>query len=226
MKLPFMVMGVAMSVIFIAISSPKVKAQKSNDILGLIQTPQLLDSVIINEAKAKPAPAPNIVLVKPGESLTKIALENNTSFSRIYDANPSVQNPDLIFPGESLRIPTQDEQLSSRPLPVNAPSEEVVQKVKTVSEKQIPAETYSGDSTVWDQLAKCESGGNWAINTGNGYYGGLQFNSGTWLSNGGGAFATRADLASREQQIVVAEHMRAGRGFSPWPGCSAKLGLS
>jgi hypothetical protein len=81
------------------------------------------------------------------------------------------------------------------------------------------------DGGVWDRLAACESGGRWNINTGNGYYGGLQFNAGTWLSNGGGQYAPRADLATREQQIAVAENLRAARGFSPWPACARKLGL-
>ena len=83
----------------------------------------------------------------------------------------------------------------------------------------------SGDA-VWDLLAQCESGGNWAINTGNGYYGGLQFSYGTWLGYGGGEFAEYAHLATREQQIIVAERLHAARGFAPWPACSAKLGLS
>jgi hypothetical protein len=87
-----------------------------------------------------------------------------------------------------------------------------------------PVVTYDG-GTVWDQLAQCESGGNWAINTGNGYYGGLQFSYGTWLGYGGGEFAEYAHLATREQQIIVAERLHAARGFSPWPACSAKLGL-
>src|SRR5690349_18704749 len=74
----------------------------------------------------------------------------------------------------------------------------------------------------WDAVAKCESGGNWHINTGNGYYGGLQFNQGTWAGNGGKAYASRADLASRSQQIAVAEHLYARRGLSPWPVCGKK----
>jgi resuscitation-promoting factor RpfA len=74
----------------------------------------------------------------------------------------------------------------------------------------------------WDAIAKCESGGNWHINTGNGYYGGLQFNQGTWAGNGGKAYAARADLASRSQQIAVAEHLYARRGLSPWPVCGKK----
>jgi resuscitation-promoting factor RpfB len=75
----------------------------------------------------------------------------------------------------------------------------------------------------WDAVAQCESGGNWAANTGNGFYGGLQFDSGTWLANGGGAYAPRADLASREQQIAVANRLYAARGSSPWPVCGQYL---
>ena len=79
---------------------------------------------------------------------------------------------------------------------------------------------------AWDALAQCESGGNWAINTGNGYYGGLQFSSGTWLAYGGGQYAPTANLASREQQIAIATKVRDARGgYGDWPACSAKLGL-
>jgi resuscitation-promoting factor RpfB len=80
-----------------------------------------------------------------------------------------------------------------------------------------PAPSNSGGWSVnWDAIATCESGNNWSINTGNGYYGGLQFDIGTWLSNGGGQFAPRADLASKDQQIQIAERVYAARGLSPW----------
>lgn len=78
----------------------------------------------------------------------------------------------------------------------------------------------------WDRLAQCESGGNWAINTGNGYHGGLQFNAQTWQAYGGGEFAPTANLATREQQIVVAERTLAQQGWGAWPACSASLGLN
>ena len=84
--------------------------------------------------------------------------------------------------------------------------------------------TYDGDS-VWDDLARCESGGNWAINTGNGYYGGLQFSVPTWEGYGGAEFAAYPHEASREEQIAVAERLRAARGYGPWPACRLKLGL-
>ena len=72
---------------------------------------------------------------------------------------------------------------------------------------------------MWDRIAQCESGGNWSINTGNGYYGGLQFDRGSWLANGGADFASRADLASRAQQITVANRYYAKAGLGPW-GCA------
>jgi uncharacterized protein YabE (DUF348 family) len=81
-----------------------------------------------------------------------------------------------------------------------------------------------GDA-VWDEIAQCESGGNWSINTGNGYYGGLQFNQETWLDNGGGAYAPRADLATKAQQIAIADRVRAARGLEPWQ-CASELGLT
>jgi uncharacterized protein YabE (DUF348 family) len=79
------------------------------------------------------------------------------------------------------------------------------------------APTSSGSSGVnWDGIANCESTNNWSINTGNGYYGGLQFDSRTWLGAGGGQYAPRADLATREEQIAIAEVLYSQRGLSPW----------
>lgn len=78
----------------------------------------------------------------------------------------------------------------------------------------------------WDRLAQCESGGNWQINTGNGYHGGLQFHPQTWIGHGGGEFAPTANQASREQQIVVAERVLASQGWGAWPACSSALGLN
>jgi peptidoglycan hydrolase-like protein with peptidoglycan-binding domain len=82
-----------------------------------------------------------------------------------------------------------------------------------------PASTRPLDlsrAAMWDRIAQCESGGRWNINTGNGYYGGLQFNNATWLSVNGDDFAPRADLATREEQITVANRLYALRGLQPW----------
>ena len=85
-----------------------------------------------------------------------------------------------------------------------------------------PAAQAETGGTVWDKLAQCESTGNWAINTGNGFSGGLQFTPGTWRAFGGTGVAHHA---SREAQIVVAERVLAKQGWGAWPACSSKLGL-
>jgi len=96
-------------------------------------------------------------------------------------------------------------------------------QTEKVGTKPRPAPPVSTSGLNWDAVAACESGGNWHINTGNGFYGGLQFDYSTWLSNGGGAYAPRADLATREQQIAIANKVYAARGSSPWPVCGQYL---
>jgi hypothetical protein len=90
------------------------------------------------------------------------------------------------------------------------------------ADESAPARPSNGGNTVWDRLAQCESGGNWSINTGNGYYGGLQFLPSTWRAAGGSGMPHQA---SRAEQIRVAENLRQEAGFRPWPQCAAKLGL-
>jgi nucleoid-associated protein YgaU len=84
----------------------------------------------------------------------------------------------------------------------------------------------AADSGVWDRIAQCESGGNWHINTGNGYYGGLQFSAGTWRAYGGAAYAATADKATKAQQITVATKVQRSQGWGAWPVCSARAGAS
>jgi len=78
-------------------------------------------------------------------------------------------------------------------------------------------------ASEWDAVAQCESGGNWSINTGNGYYGGLQFSASTWAAYGGTAYAPQADQASKAQQIAVAEKVLASQGKGAWPVCGTGL---
>ncbi|MFF2045772.1 transglycosylase family protein [Kitasatospora sp. NPDC058170] len=79
---------------------------------------------------------------------------------------------------------------------------------------------------TWDKVAQCESGGNWSINTGNGFYGGLQFTSSTWAAFGGTAFASQANQATKDQQIAIAEKVLASQGPGAWPVCSVQAGLT
>jgi uncharacterized protein YabE (DUF348 family) len=106
--------------------------------------------------------------------------------------------------------------------PLRAPVSTVVHYGTKERPAPTPAPTtnYAGGSSAWDRIAACESGGNWAANTGNGYYGGLQFNLGTWHAYGGSG---RPDQNSREAQIAVAERVRAAEGgYGAWPVCGAR----
>ncbi|RAJ44869.1 LysM domain-containing protein [Kitasatospora sp. SolWspMP-SS2h] len=84
----------------------------------------------------------------------------------------------------------------------------------------------AADVSTWDKVAQCESTGNWSINTGNGFYGGLQFTSSTWAAFGGTAYAPQADQATKAQQIAVAEKVLASQGPGAWPVCSVQAGLT
>jgi resuscitation-promoting factor RpfB len=96
-------------------------------------------------------------------------------------------------------------------------------KTTTESSSGSSSSTSSTPSgSVWDKLAECESGGNWSINTGNGYYGGLQFSLSTWRAYGGSGMPHEA---SREEQIAIAKKLQADAGWGAWPACSSKLGL-
>ncbi|CAM3555893.1 transglycosylase family protein [Smaragdicoccus niigatensis] len=100
------------------------------------------------------------------------------------------------------------------PLPAPAP---VIEQVAVID-----APAYAGGHN-WDAVAQCEAGGNWSINTGNGYYGGLQFSIDTWNAYGGGEYAARPDLASRDAQIAIAEKVLAAQGAGAWPTCGSNL---
>ena len=178
-------------------------------------------------AAPTPEPAkPLTVAVAPGDNLTSLAAANGTSYQRLYDANPDITNPDLIIPGQEIRVPTPDEVLATRPLPVTvvaaappAPASVAPAARSTAAPSSAPA--VAGGS-VWDGLAACESGGNWAINTGNGFYGGLQFTLASWNAVGGTGMPNEA---SREEQIARGQILQARGGWGNWPACTAKLGI-
>ena len=113
------------------------------------------------------------------------------------------------------RTPVEAPKATTNAAPAPAPP-------ANTSAPQPPAAPAGG---VWDQLAQCESGGNWSINTGNGYYGGVQFSAQTWKAFGGGQYAPLAHQASKSQQIAIAQKVKATQGWGAWPSCSAKIGL-
>ncbi|MEO6794287.1 MAG: transglycosylase family protein [Mycobacterium sp.] len=102
---------------------------------------------------------------------------------------------------------------------VVVPARDSVLRVGAKPGTEVPPSIYG---SAWDSIAGCESHNNWAINTGNGFYGGVQFDYGTWVANGGLRYAPRADLATREEQIAIAEVTQARQGWGAWPVCSGR----
>ncbi|MEU6645694.1 transglycosylase family protein [Saccharomonospora sp. NPDC046836] len=131
-------------------------------------------------------------------------------------------------PGEMIvtyRVTKKNDQEVAREELSSKIVKEAEAKIVRVGTKQPPQPVVTNGGT-WDSLAQCESGGNWAINTGNGYYGGLQFNKSTWDAYGGSQYASYPNDATREQQIAIATKVRDDRGgYGAWPACSSKLGL-
>lgn len=179
-------------------------------------------------------PVSHNVTVQSGDSLTTIAQTNATTYVRIYDANTNINNPDLIYPDQVIRIPANSEQLADRALPSDAPVATVAPTPAPVTNDQVVAPApvapavvatpvaYTGGGSVWTSLANCESSGNWAIDTGNGFYGGLQFTLSSWEAVGGSGYPNNA---SPSEQIARAEILQSRQGWGAWPACSAKLGL-
>jgi len=126
---------------------------------------------------------------------------------------------DVLF-----RITFENGERAKRTELTSSPISEPVEAIVRVGTKERPVATdFSSGSSVWDELADCESGGNWAANTGNGYYGGLQFNLSTWQSYGGTGYPNEN---SRETQIAIATKVRdANGGYGSWPACSQEMGL-
>ena len=89
----------------------------------------------------------------------------------------------------------------------------------------VTAPAQAASQRTWNRLANCESSGRWHINTGNGYYGGLQFGRATWRAYGGRRFAHNAHRATKREQIRIGERVRRGQGWRAWPTCSRRIGL-
>lgn len=166
------------------------------------------------------------VKVLTGDSLSTIAKAHGTTYVRLFDANPKISDPNLIFPGEVVRIPSAHEQLPDRLKPAAMP---VSRPITSTSLSQAPAApavaapvTSSSGSDVWNKIAQCESGGNWAANTGNGFYGGLQFTLSSWHSVGGAGYPNQA---SASEQIARAQALQARQGWGAWPVCASEAGV-
>jgi LysM repeat protein len=169
----------------------------------------------------KPAP-PKVYVVQSGDNLSSIAqTEQLSSWVPLWDANPSVTDPDLIYSGEQLVVPTGP--VTDRALPVGyetpAPSSSEAPTTFVTSSNAYepvsrPAEYAAGTGGILARVRMRESGGNYADNTGNGYYGAYQFSLSTWESVGGTGLPSNASPA---EQDALAQKLYSERGCSPWP---------
>jgi LysM repeat protein len=235
--------------LFLGPTNSSASATKALNINNIFSKPTVSKQVAQADKSSKPSvrlaayvtPGSDgkTITVEPGDYLSKIADANGTTYQRIYYANTNIDNPDLIFPGQQVRIPGNDEQLTPRALPENAPAE-VKAQVQTPQDESAAAAPQATEyvapapqqvsvaapsvasGSVWDSIAACESGGNWAINTGNGFYGGLQFTLSSWAAVGGSGLPSNA---SREEQIMRGQMLQARQGWGAWPVCSIKAGV-
>lgn len=147
----------------------------------------------------------------------------------IKPVQPSVRNVETtnIAPGQQRVVAEGETGLKANVLGNEYTLKNSTQRVveNGVAPQPKPVPVSHQEASVWDAIAQCESGGNWSINTGNGYHGGLQFNPQTWNAHGGNQYASRADLATREQQIEIAKRVQASQGWGAWPACTSRLGL-
>jgi Transglycosylase-like domain/LysM domain len=175
--------------------------------------------------------APAHYTVKAGDTLSSIARHEYGS-ARAWPAlwwvnRHKVHNPQMIRVGQRLALSSWHPRkawldraaLAATPAPAPAPPASAAAPVAgSTGTWSAPAPSGGVD---WSAIAACESGGNWGTNTGNGFYGGLQFTEGTWLANGGGQYAPSANLASPAGQIAVAERVLTSQGIGAWPVCGA-----
>ncbi len=185
------------------------------------------DDALSPGGEAKIANGVEVHIVRNGTTVINMTAPVDPPVQKIDDPNmltgeQQVENPGT--PGEkivTLRVTTRNGHETGREQLSEKVTKDAQPKIVRVGTKQPP------DSAVWDKLVQCEATGNWAINSGNGFYGGLQFDKTTWDAFGGDQYAAYPHQATREQQISVAEKVRDARGgsYGAWPMCAAKLGL-
>jgi hypothetical protein len=170
--------------------------------------------------------------VRPGDTLSEIAAHEYgraADWPALWWANRHhVPNPGMITVGQRLQVPSWHRvrpwlaraALAAVPAPAPAAAPAAVVSAPSGGAAPAPAVAASG-GVNWAAIAACESGGNWSTSTGNGFYGGLQFTEGTWLANGGGQYASSANLATPAQQVAVANRVLASQGIGAWPVCGA-----
>ena len=194
---------------------------------GLAKT---LIGVTISLHAAPAHHAPGHYTVRSGDTLSTIARQeygSRADWPALWWTNRhQISNPDALVAGQKLRLSTWHPRkawlmraaMAAAPAPAPAPVAQQGPASVPVATSSYPS---SSGGVNWSAIAACESGGNWSTNTGNGFYGGLQFSQGTWDAYGGGQYSSTASGASEGQQITVAQRVLAAQGIGAWPVCGA-----
>ncbi|MBV5244237.1 MULTISPECIES: resuscitation-promoting factor [Mycolicibacterium] len=212
---------------FVRLAAPNVGAlleasgaplQQSDAVIPAASTP-ITDGMHIRVTRVRVAKVTERLPLNPNNQRVE---DVNLNMSRQIVENPGVPGvQDVTFAVSTIngvetgRLPVANVVIT--------PAVDGVLRVGAKPGTEVPEVRNGG---TWDALARCEAGGNWSINTGNGYFGGVQFDQNTWERNGGLRYAQRADLATREEQIAIAEVTRARQGWGAWPTCSGRIGAS
>jgi LysM repeat protein len=188
--------------------------------IKLVSVPLIAGAAVLVSGAAAFADS---VVVQPGDTISGIATKEGISnWDLLYQDNLSVvgANPNLIFPGQVLQIPGTGDTSAPVASVVTVPHVHHTQHTNNSSNTSNTPDPVS--SINWDAVAQCESSGDWSIDDGNGFYGGLQFTESTWLAYGGGQYASYANEASKAEQETVANRVLAGQGIGAWPVCGPR----
>lgn len=221
-------------------AAPKKNKHKGDRTYAVSQGPCRIDKMPKGASHQwTPAGESIVHKVRYGQGLQEIAwsygFKGDNAYRRLWDANPQLKATWLERPGITIRIPACGATLQRRKLPkLPKPEPEPDPEPETTADDDGGSSTAPApepepeqaaavpSGSVWDELAQCESGGNWSINTGNGYYGGLQFSASSWAAVGGSGLPHEH---SREEQIKRGEILQSQQGWGAWPSCAAQLGL-
>lgn len=162
---------------------------------------------------ATPAHAHETHVIEGGDTFWMLSKEKDIPLGDILKLNPDEDVMNLEI-GSTVILPPEADTV--------APTKKQVDRQ---SAPKVERQAKPRESGVWDHIAQCESGGDWSINTGNNYFGGIQFSKTSWDAMGGQEFAEYPHHASKAEQIIVAEKLQDVQGWGAWPVCSKKIGL-
>lgn len=171
------------------------------------------------------ASADEVYTVESGDTLYNIADGvDDTSWQDLAEINADeISDPDVIHVGQILALTGDASAVEPESTPAEASEPEAAPQAPEPESAATPASSGTVATSTWDAIAQCESTGDWSINTGNGYYGGLQFTISSWNAVGGSGLPSDA---SKAEQIARAEELLELQGWGAWPECSSQLGLS